>query len=195
MDDNNQQTGQQGYGQNEDPTKSQSQQPSTHERNAQPIGGNDSGGGTGTTMTSGSSTADAGADVADTGQASYGNSGQAGAAQGLDRQNGQPGGDQGTSGGFIGSGASGNDMGSSGPSDMQSASSELDDLSSSDTSLTSSLQQQDGSAEQDFAEQGQGALDDTSMNSDQSTAPQNGTDDIEVERSQGREQGIDQSSM
>lgn len=167
MDDTNQQTDQQGYGQNEDPTRAQGQQPREQQANAQPLGGNDSNSGSGTTLTSGSSTGDA--DMA-TGQAAYGNSGQgdlmqddeeAGLANDVaSTQNASQG-----SSGFIGSGGSDDDVG-----------------------LSSSMSQQNGSSSQDFASQGQGALDSETLAGDPSRDDDDGTDDIEIERGQSRDQ-------
>ena len=195
MDDNNQQTGQQGYGQDEDPTRAQGQQPNEQQRNAQPIGGNDSNSGSGTTMTSGSSTGEAGASA--TGQASYGNSGETDTEQsqnspslGQESDMGQtPSPEQ---SGFISSGNSADDTGSAdGDMNRQGASS---DQSGASGFISPGSPQQDGSAEQDFASQGQGAIDSENL-AGKSKSDSHGTDDIEVERSQGREQGIDASSM
>ena len=186
MDNNNQQTGQQGYGQNEDPTRAQ---PREQERNAQPLGGNDSNSGSGTTMTSGSSTGD----VAATGQASYGNSGETDTMQGemagQDRQNdGQSTGSS-PDAGFIGSGETGNDMGSSG-SDMQQQGGF--EAGQSDMSSAGSLAQ-DGELDQDFASQGQGALARDMMGDGEEREDQ-GTDDIEIERRQSSSNNSDRDS-
>jgi hypothetical protein len=114
-----------------------------------------------------------------TGQASYGNSGETGAGmpgQGLDQETnlGQmnPADQQSGNGLFSGSG---NDMGSSstanGSSDVE------DTLNKAD--------------EQDFADQGQGALSDDAMASSQ----ERGTTDLETERSQGRPTDTEGSSL
>jgi hypothetical protein len=194
MDDNNQQTGQQGYGQDEDPTRAQNQQPDEQQRNAQPIGGNDSSSGSGTATTSGSSTGEAGA--SSTGQASYGNSGE---TDTLQSQNGSDFGQESDMGqstpqeqsGVIGSGNSSNDIGGSGSS-TEPADASGDQLSNPAVTTGG---QKDESGEQDFAFQGQGALNRDIMGDGQNSSKRQGTDDIEVERSQGREPGIDGSSM
>jgi hypothetical protein len=153
---------------------------------------------------------------ASTGQASYGNSGETGTdtlsqnsssfgqdsdlgqsnQTGQSQQSGQgssnglfsgSGNDMGTSsagtgrlgieGSLDGSNQSGNDMGgSTGRSGTEGSMSETG---------------QQGSGDQNFADQGQGALNEDTMGSDQDR----GTTDIEVERSQGRESDIEGSSL
>jgi hypothetical protein len=196
MDDNNQQTGQQGYGQDEDPTRAQGQQPNDQQRDAQPIGGNDLSTGSGTAMTSGSSTGEAGASA--TGQASYGNSGDTGASQSQNSSDLGQASDMGQStspeqSGFIGSGNPADDRGGSSSSANQQGTDA--GQSGNPGSTPSGSIQQDGSTEQDFAFQGQGALDRDIMGDGQNSSESRGTDDIEVERSQGREPGIDGSSL
>lgn len=186
MNTDNKDTGQQGYGRDQE-TDRQNQQPQGHQQgqqpqgqqqgqqfgqqaqqqpqghNAQPIGGNDSNSGSGTTMSSGSSTGES-----DTGQASYGNSGQGDA---MTQNQNRP--DQGQEA-DLGQGAQSGEGGSGFVGSSTDNSSEY---------------LQSGSDSQDFAEQGQGALDED----DDDDAI--GTTDIETERSQGRESDIEGSSL
>lgn len=167
MDDNKQQAGEQGFDRDQELTTSQ--QPAEQRPNAQPIGGNDSGSGTGTTMTSGSSTGDT--ESLETGQASYGNSGETSASDNADTGLA---GDQSASG-FIGANSSASDMGSASQGMTQT----------DDAATTSSLKQ-DGSSQQDFAAQGQGAIDSETMMGKAQSDQDEGTDDIEVERGEDR---------
>jgi len=167
MDDNKQQTGQQGFDRDQDLTRSQ--QSADQRSNAQPIGGNDSGSGTGTTMTSGSATGDT--ESMETGQASYGNSGETTASENADMGLA---GVQGASS-FIGANSSAGDMGSA-----------SEGMSQTDDAATTSSLKQDGSSEQDFAAQGQGAIDSETMMGKAQSDQDEETDDIEVERGEDR---------
>lgn len=167
--ENEQQNGQQGYDRNQDMNKSQ--QPTAQQPNAQPIGGNDSGSGTGTTLSSGSSTGEMGA--METGQAAYGNSGETATTPGSEQGLAD---DQGSSG-FIGSNSDEADMGSASQGMSQNS-----EYSRPDASL-----QQDGSSEQDFAAQGQGAVDSETMMGDEPSSRDQGTDDLDAEREQSRD--------
>ncbi len=156
MNQDENQTSQQGYGQ--DPTSKDLQegQPQGRQQQQQP-------------QASGETAQQGGAADFSTGQASYGNSGQAelqtqsqnSSDMGQEADMGQSGGSQGS--GFIGSASSGDDLGSS--------------------------------SDQDFAEQGQGALNEDLMGSDQEEDDDLGTTDIETERSQGREPDIEGSAL
>ena len=155
-----------------------------------------------------------------TGQASYGNSGETGtdtlsqnsSSFGQDSDLGQS-----SQSGESGQGrdtrlfsGSGDDMGSSsggGETGRPGVDGSMDTSSQSGTtnvggstgrsgiegSLDSSDQTtgQQGSGDQDFADQGQGAMNEDLMGSDDDS----GTTDIEVERSQGRESDIEGSSL
>jgi hypothetical protein len=114
-----------------------------------------------------------------TGQASYGNSGEAdllsqnSSSQGQESDMGESGEQGGDSSLFAGSE---HDMGSSGQAGGGTG------------STGQSASQQGSGADQSFADQGQGALNEDLMGSD-------GTTDIEVERSQGRESDIEGNSL
>lgn len=150
MNNDNSPTGQQGYGrdpqsdrQTKEPTsqqggqQSQDQQQarSPNSQNAQPIGGNDSNTGSGTTMSSGSSTGDI-----SSGQASYGNSGETDTmSQSRNRSDEGQQADMGQAGGKGGSGFVGSSANDSGEYLQSSA------------------------GDRDFAEQGRGAIEDPSV--------------------------------
>ena len=181
MNQDENQTGQQGYGQ--DPTSQQQQQPQAQQSQQQPQG-------------------QQGSNDFETGQASYGNSGQADALtqsqnssdMGQDADMGQAASGQGSGSqgsGFIGSGSSGNDMGSSsGQSEgmpLGTAGGGYGGSADTTGGQSSSGMAQAGSSDQDFADQGQGAMNEDLMGSEQDDDDDLGTTDIETERSQGRE--------
>lgn len=200
MNEDESETGQQGYGSDQDPTQQQASQ------NGQSTDGETSGN----------------AGAASTGQASYGNSGEAdllsqgqqGQAQsqnspsfGQDNDLGDAAGNSPAgSSGFIGSGTSGNDMGASSSSNSASAQHEGMPLGtagggyggSSETSGSSGSQainKTDDASGRDpsasgFADQGQGAPKEDTKDGETS-----GITDIEIERSQGRETDIEGSAL
>jgi hypothetical protein len=179
--------GQQGYGQ-QSPQQFQnqqqpaSQQPSAQQQQQQPSGQQQG-------QVAPTSEGQEGGSMA-TGQASYGNSGEAttlsqnSSSFGQDSDLGQSDQSQQSSEGSDSSlfRGSDDDLGSAGSGQAGGG---------GDVGGSGQIAGQQGSGDQDFADQGQGALNEDLMGSDDD----GGTTDIEVERSQGRESDIEGSSL
>ena len=201
MNTDDDKTTQQGYGQpaNDPQSQQTQQQPQAQQGNAQPIGGNDSSTGSGTPLSSGSSTGEANFE---TGQAAYGNSGQADAETMTQSQNSSDMGQQADMGQAANAndtgegmplGTAGGGYGGSGETQSGGQSGSGFVGSSSDNS---GEYHQSSAGDQDFAEQGQGAMNQDLMGSDDEDGDDYaGTTDIETERSQGRESDIEGSSL